>query len=173
MRGHDVVQLLFKGGLVNGLRMVGVGVGRGHILPHEQAHFVRPVVPAGGFHFDVLAHHVEAERFHRLDVGFDGGFGGRRVDAVRPKSLIQRADFKDEFVVEHHLLEAADLRQRDFTHSEVAGYAVRLRFALRQRHLHIVEEGAVRRPQAGIREGKGEFRIGLGRERFAPRGPLP
>ena len=164
MQGNYLPKLILIHGFVNRLRMIGIGVRRRHVLPHQQAHFVCPIVPAGGFHFDVLSHHVEAKSLHGLDVGLERVFGGRRVDAIRPEPLIQRPDFKDELVVEHHLLEAANLRQTDFSHPEVAADAILLGLAVHKRHVHIIEERAVGRPQASVFHRQRQFRVGPGRE---------
>ncbi len=62
-----------------------------HILPHDHAQTVAVVVPALGLDLDMLAKRVEAHFFHFYNIKLQGFIGGRRVEAVRPVSLVQHA----------------------------------------------------------------------------------
>ena len=153
-------------GLINGLRMVGVRVRRGHVLPHEQTHFIRPVVPAGGFHFNMLAHHVEAEGLHGLQYRLSARLRWA-VCRCRPARNPdpKRTKLEDEFVVEQHLLVAPNLPDARF-------YAYRsslltlscLRFAVcHEHHVQVIQEGTVRRPQTSICNGNRQRQFSISR----------
>jgi hypothetical protein len=112
---------------LRGLRGGAVGVegrcGR-NVLPHQQPEPVGVVVPARGLHLDVFAHHVEAQVLVLLQVGGEGGVGGRGVEAVRPEALIKGADLEDELTVQGGAHNPVDLLRADLAHAEVAGDAV-------------------------------------------------
>ena len=63
----------------------------GHILPDQHAEPVTVVIPAQGLHLDVLAQHVEAAVFGRLNVKDQGLVRRRGVEPVRPVALVQQA----------------------------------------------------------------------------------
>src|ERR1051325_6482198 len=61
-----------------------------HVLPDEQAKFVRPIIPALGLYLHVFARHVEPELLRHLDVVAQRLVAGRGVKAIGPETLIER-----------------------------------------------------------------------------------
>src|SRR5262245_26356512 len=83
----------------DGLRIAGVGINGGHILPHEQSELVGPVIPALALDLEVLAHHVEPEGFGLVEIEFKGGIGWGSVNSIRPKTLVQRSHLEEKLVI--------------------------------------------------------------------------
>ena len=121
------------------------------------AQLVAPVVPAGRLHLDVLADGVEAALLRLFEVKLERLIGRRGVEAVRPATLIERAELENELPVEQRPQDASDLALGDAAHAEVTRDGVDHRVALFDRYGEVVEERIVGRPQAGF--GDGEFEI--------------
>ena len=138
-----------------------IGIRAGHVLPNQQAQLVAPVIPTGGLDLEVLAHAVKTMLLHRFDVPAQCLVGRRGVDAVRPESLVQRADLEDELAVEHRAGDALlVLAQRDLAHAKVAAHRIDDLVAGLQRHAQIIQMRRVGRPELGIRNRELEFLAG-------------
>ncbi len=88
------------GRLLRARRVVEHHRQRRHVLPHQQAQLVGPVVPAHRLHLDVLAHAVEPERLDAFQVEPQCLVGGGGVDAVGPVTLVERRVEEHRPVVE-------------------------------------------------------------------------
>ena len=69
----------------------------------------------------MLADHVEAEGALHLDVAAEGEIGGRGINAIWPKPLVQGAKLEEELIVKKHFHEAIVRAEADLSHAEVAG----------------------------------------------------
>ena len=119
-----------------------------HILPHEKAKFVGPIIPPGRLDLDVLARHVEAELLRHLDIELEGLIRRRGIDAIRPVALIQRPVHVDIAIVEQRPKDPLFiLAHRDLAHAEIAFYRV-----ASQGYIKIIKEGRFRRPEPGLRD---------------------
>ena len=119
---------------------------------------VAPVIPAVRLDLDVLPRGVEAQLLGHLDVVAEGLVGRGRVDPVRPVALIQRADLEHRLAVEHQADVALRvLAQGDLPHAEIAADGIDRLAGLAERHLQVVQERLVRRPELGLGNRKGQF----------------
>ena len=122
--------------------------GARHVLPHEQAQPVGPVVPALGLDLDVLARHVEAELLRDVDIRSQGFVGRRGVEPVGPPPLVERSDLEQRRVVEAHPRDAVGiLAERRLAHAEVRRYLVHRAARSHERDAQVVEERRVGRPE--------------------------
>ena len=123
-----------------------------HVLPNQQPEFVAPIIPAVRFNLDVLAGHVESKLPGHFDVVTERLIRRRGVNAVGPKTLIQRSELEERLVIQQEAKRAfVVLGSRDFAHPEIGGDLVHSLAALHHRELKIVEVRRLWRP---------EFRIG-------------
>lgn len=79
--------------LLLGLTRLAVVVVRqaGHILNHHQADFVAGTIKEVRLNFDMFSHHIEAEVLEHFQIVYHCLPIWRRVQAVRPKALIEGA----------------------------------------------------------------------------------
>ena len=150
-------------GVVGHALVLGASVvHRRHILPHQQAELVGPIVPAARLHLEVLAHHVESVFLHLDDVVLYSLIAGRREVALRPVALVQRSGLEDELVVEHHAVVAVLVAAQAYlAHAEVALHLVLLAVVVQQLQLEVVEERVVGVPQVGILDAQHDVLSGL------------
>ena len=104
----------------------------------------------------MLSHHIEAEALDSGNIELQRGFIGLRVDAVGPKALVERADLKDELVVQQHFFDAVVHADGDFPHSEVALNRVGHGSVLHHLDAEGIQIGMRRRPQRFVRHGNGQ-----------------
>lgn len=107
---------------------------RGHVLDHEEAELVAGAVEERGLNLDMLAHHVEAVVQEDLEVVHHRFAVGRRVDAVRPEALVQRAELENELVIDEVARDAVDGALGDCPET-----GVRLDLVGAQAHDHVVK----------------------------------
>ena len=150
-------------GVVGHALVLGASVvHRRHVLPHQQAELVGPVVPAARLHLEVLAHHVESVFLHLDDVVLYGLIAGRREVALRPVALVQRSGLENELIVEHHAVVAVLVAAQAYlAHAEVALHLVLLAVVVQQLQLEVVEERVVGVPQVGILDAQHDVLSGL------------
>ena len=119
----------------------------GHILPDQHAEPVTVVIPAQGLHLDVLAQHVEAAVFGRLNVKDQGLVRRRGVEPVRPVALIQQAVVEIGLAVEEEPGNAVlVLLHGQLAHSKIAAHLV-----LPTAHAEGIEPGMLRAPGLEVR----------------------
>ena len=96
-----------------------------HVLPHQHTLFVAVVVPPERLDLDVLADHVEPQRFDEFDVVFERGVGGGGEHAVRPIALVEHAGVEIGLVVEREALETLAVRHHgELAHPEIGTHDI-------------------------------------------------
>src|SRR5665213_3839557 len=89
----------------------------------------------------MLARQIEAGPLEKFDVETQRIIGGRRVNAVRPETLVQRAHLKGEPVVEHQARDpVVILLQRDFPHAKITGGRIHDLFAILQSNPQVIKK---------------------------------
>src|ERR1051326_1377545 len=123
-----------------------------HVLPHRVSELVGIVVPPRRFDLDVLANHVEAERFHHLDVMTERVVRRRGVEAVGPPPLVEWTQHERRLSVQPNAHKASRIgATTDRSHAEVARYRIDDVTALAQRDLEVIQKRIVRTPRVGVR----------------------
>ena len=120
-----------------------------HILPDDHTQPVAMVVPAEGFHLDMLTQNVEAQLLAAEDIENQRLVAGCGHQAVGPVALIQQAVMEDRLVIERKDLVTLVLHIGELTHGEIALHRI-----LAAAKAQIVEEGGIRRPGLEVRQGK-------------------
>ena len=134
----------------HGKQIPGVSRAAGHILPYQHAHRVTMVIPPGGFHLDMLAQHIEAQRLCLFNVPAQRFIAGRGVQPVRPVSLIQKPFLEVRPAIEQKIRCAVLIRlHSEGAQAEVAFYPVSLTPGAQKAQAHPVEKRLFGRPETG------------------------
>ena len=123
-----------------------------HVLPDDQPQTVAVVVPAVGLDFDVLADHVEAG-FSDLRKIEDHCFvRRRRVNAVRPVSLIQHALLKNHFMIETQPRAYAPgpVFERPLLHGKTTQRRIRPHAVLPRTNIKIIQIRILAAPESSL-----------------------
>ena len=131
-----------------------------HVLPDEHAHLVAGVEPGEGFDLDVLADHIESVGLGLLDVVAHRRVGRRRVEAVRPPALVERAVVEEELVVQGHAQVAFRIAHLgNLAHRGIGVHLVHDLAAADDAEPQAVEVGLIRGPELHVRDGERQFGV--------------
>ncbi len=127
-----------------------------HILPYDHAEPVAMIIPPLRLDLDMLSEHIEAHFLHFHNIKDKSLVGGRRIQSVRPVTLIEHTVLKPCLSVQ------ADARNPGLVLFHRKGAKRKITFYRILSHLNrkIIQPGHFTRPELTVRKGYRNLTIG-------------